>query len=60
MRIEIAGMEEKPVDFKLKLIKSSGCFLLVAIDKTGEEHSIFKINDDGSTVQCREHLKYLL
>jgi hypothetical protein len=59
MKIEIWGMEEEKVDFKLKLIRSSGCFLLTAIDKNGNQVSIFRVDVDGSCYQCVDHLKEL-
>jgi hypothetical protein len=57
-KIEIAGMEEKgkEYDFKLKLIKSYGSFMLVAIDKDGIETSLVEIRDDGYVARCHDEL----
>lgn len=59
MKIKMYG-EEGKADFQLKIIKGSGCYRLVAINKKGEEFSIVEIKDEGHIHQCRDELKDLL
>ena len=51
-------MEEKgkEYDFKLKLIKSYGSFMLVAIDNTGIETTLVEVNDNGYVARCHDVL----
>jgi len=55
MIIEMEGMEEKP-DYTLKLIKSFGRFLLVAMDKKGNQKSICSVDNEGEVYVCNSSI----